>query len=298
MTHVTAMERVFTRQAHHRRPRPAGDPGWTDVASLPVDPPNPGEPGTRRTYRCFAPNMIDWPDDATVQTLGAWSVTDGEYQRADGAIDPFTDVGSDRATTSLLAWFYHISGGIPGQPGATELVVDELLIATQTLLDDDFVTVAGDEALTTQANADGWLATDVSRVLQAAPTIGDLVFDRWLFIGAGTSNPSPGRTEFDVPANTQGLALAAYTMPIPNDVTSYLQYVPHIDLDTAVAALRSNTPPGPVGQALASLAANVLVQRDLGTLNPDSSAAIGQVLREDAKETLTRALQELGAEKE
>jgi hypothetical protein len=294
MTHLTASERVFTRDPHHRRPRPAGDPGWRDVAIFAS-----GEPvgGTTYSPHPDAPVSLEWPDPSHIQTHGAWTVTDGAYARSDGPIHPFSDVASARPNTSLLAWYYDFSGGV-GNGHGSELVVDELLVTTQSLLDDDFVTVVGDAALTTQANSDGYLSTNVNQVLQAAPDIGPITFERWLFFGTGASAPTPGNTEFDVLAGTNGLALAAYTMPALNDVSSYLQYVPHIDIDIAaiLSALRTNPPAGNVGDTIANLAANALIQQAAITLNPDSAASISIILQQDLKESLTKALERLGQE--
>ncbi len=295
MPTVSAVDRIFTRAPHHRRPRSAAGAAWVDAEPVCVNPSMPG-PGAPYTVPCASPqpSTISWPDAAHTGRFGAWTIGDGVYGRADGPTSTITDRVGDRATT-VAAWYYP-AAVVDDTGGAGERLVDELLLTTQTLLDDDFVTVVGDPALTSQANTDGWVSTASARQLQARPTIGLLQFDRWLFLGAGSPTPIPGQTQFDVAAGTSGVALAAYLLPILDTVPSGVPpYVPHLVLDEAVAlqAVRNHPPADPLGGTLAQLAANALIRDAASSLNATTAGEVAKLLDVDAQRVLADGLKRL-----
>ncbi|UQX87625.1 hypothetical protein M6D93_15135 [Jatrophihabitans telluris] len=298
---VEASARLFTRAPQHRLPR-NGDPGYVDVAPLAVVPPHPSPGDFYSVELPAAP--ITWPDATHPLTFGFWAARDdGGWYEALSSPAPFAGRAGATPETDVRAWFCDFNGGGPG-PSHPYLMLDELYLNTGALLDDpDFVTDVTDPSLNTQANTDGWIATDHGLTLRAAASFGGVQpyeFYGWQIIGSGVSVPLADRTRLDVSAGAYGIALAVYASPTVTTIPDLRYRFRDVSTDEAVllmAAVRNGLGAGPIGQVLSQLASDELIRSMTASMTADNAVAVGQILDQDAAAAMNAALKALTSTK-
>ncbi len=195
MPHVTTHYRVIVAAGHHRQPR--NSQKWlepypaSNVEAVQGTPMNP-----------FAPPQLAYTDNGANQVANFlfWSAGDGTDGQT--TTDPMLNTTVGTAPLTLVAWYLPPGGIGNGQPG---YIIDAFSDALNDFVDDDFVTVAPDAALTHDANVVGWVPTAHAESLTAVPgTIhtGE-TFEQW--IGGHPSESVDG-----LPASESGYALATY----------------------------------------------------------------------------------------
>ena len=210
MPQVTMYYRVIVTAGHHRQPRSSST--WVEP-----DGPNPVQnsnavPGS--LWAGNAPPTYPYPKGA--QTPPAdflfWSAGDGTNGQT-GANPYFNcTVGNDPLT--VVAWYLPEGGG----NGPSGYVIDAFSDAINDFVDDDFVSVSPDAALTADANVVGWVPTNNGETLTAVPgTIhtGE-VFEAWI------GGQPVGHTATDqLDRDEAGYAVATYhrqNVPVPPNV--------------------------------------------------------------------------------
>lgn len=200
MSHVSVHYKIIIPAGHHRQPRNPGGELEPDPSSE-VDVNNPGN--ITPLYIPQIPYAIN--NQAGLAQMLFWSVTDGTNGQTAPAGPLTQPVGANPLT--ITAWYYPISG--PGLGGGGSAIIDDAFSAAKgDFIDDTFVTVAGDPALTEQANVVGVVPTNTAETLQAyaAATSTTEPFSKWISFGAGMAN---GNT-LNVPAQANGIAIAIY----------------------------------------------------------------------------------------
>jgi hypothetical protein len=192
MPHVTTHYRVYVAQGHHRQPR-------NGVTWIEPNPQSDAEVVAGTTITPYAPPQLAYADG--VATFLFWSATDG----TDGQTTTSQTLHQTVANTpmTLTAW-YLPPGGIGDGHGGPAYIVDAFSDALGDFVDDTFVTVVGDAALTTEANVVGIVPTSSAHELIANGGVhtGES-FEQW--IGA---NPSGDHDT--LAAGTIGVAIATY----------------------------------------------------------------------------------------
>lgn len=195
MPHVTTRYRVIVRAGHHRQPRNATK--WLEPY-----PANEVEaiPGTALSE--FAPPQLGYTDGGEPATASFlfWSVGDGTNGQSSTAPNLSTTVGTTALT--LVAWYLPVGSG-PGNE--TGYVIDAFSDALNDFVDDDFVEVSPDAALTGNANVVGWVPTAHAEELKAVPGIihtGES-FEHWI-------GGHPTDDVDDLSATENGYAVATY----------------------------------------------------------------------------------------
>ncbi len=204
MPHVTTHYRVIVAAGHHRQPR--NSQKWlepyppSNVEAVPGTPMNP-----------FAPPQLSYTGDGATQLASFlfWSAGDGTDGQTTTDQQLNTTVGN--APLTLVAWYLPPGGIGNGQPG---YIIDAFSDALNDFVDDDFVTVSPDAALTHDANVVGWVPTASAESLTAAP--GSIhtgeSFEQW--IGGNPSSDVDALHESE-----SGYAVATYHnqhLPVPH----------------------------------------------------------------------------------
>jgi hypothetical protein len=159
MPHVTTHYRVIVAAGHHRQPR--NSQKWlepyaaSNVEAVPGTPMNP-----------FAPPQLSYTVDGVTQVADFlfWSAGDGTDGQTTTDQMLNTTVGNSALT--LVAWYLPEGGIGNGQPG---YIIDAFSDALSDFVDDDFVEVSPDAALTHDANVVGWVPTGNAESLKAVP---------------------------------------------------------------------------------------------------------------------------------
>jgi hypothetical protein len=204
MPHVTTHYRVIVAAGHHRQPR--NSQKWlepyaaSNVEAVPGTPMNP-----------FAPPQLSYTDGGATHTANFlfWSAGDGVDGQTTTDQMLNTTVGTSPLT--LVAWYLPQGGIGDGQSG---YVIDAFSDALNDFVDDDFVEVSPDAALTQDANVVGWVPTAHAEHLKAVP--GSIhtgeTFEQWI-------GGHPTAEVDDLGASTSGYAVATYHnqhLQIPN----------------------------------------------------------------------------------
>ena len=184
MTAVTVDFRLINSAGHHRQPRTG--PTWT---TLPGGYLTDSTPGT--TAQATAGVVPD-------ATFLFWSASDGEGGAATENTTINQTVGNNPLT--LTAW-YLPNGGGTGKP---VVLLDAFSLTIGDFVDDDFVTVTSDPALTSAANVAGVVPTSSPQSLEAFGSVHGQNFVEW--IGAGSD---AGQT-LSLDAGSVGFAIATY----------------------------------------------------------------------------------------
>ncbi|MDT4909547.1 MAG: hypothetical protein QOI69_2788 [Pseudonocardiales bacterium] len=195
MPHVTTHYRVYVAEGHHRQPR-------NGVTWIEPNPQSDAEVVAGTTITPYAPPQLAYLSNgkAQVATFLFWSATDG----TDGQTTTSQTLHQTVANTpmTLTAW-YLPPGGI-GNGGGTGYIVDAFSDALGDFVDDTFVTVVGDPALTTEANVVGIVSTSTAHELIANGSVhtGES-FEQWI-------GGSPSGDHDTLAAGTSGVAIATY----------------------------------------------------------------------------------------
>jgi len=194
MPHVTTHYRVYVTAGHHRQPR-------NGVTWIEPNPQSDAEVVAGTTITPYAPPHLAYTADGgdQVATFLFWSATDGTNGQT--TTNQTLHQTVDTIPMTLTAW-YLPPGGIGGN--GTGYIVDAFSDALGDFVDDTFVTVVGDPALTTEANVVGIVPTSTAETLVANGGVhtGES-FEHW--IGGSASG------DHDVlAAGTSGVAIASY----------------------------------------------------------------------------------------
>jgi hypothetical protein len=204
MPHVTTHYRVIVTAGHHRQPR--NTQKWIE----PYDASNvEAVPGT--AMNPFAPPQLTYTADGSPHTADFvfWSAGDGTNGQTSTGQTLNTTVGT--APLTLVAWYLPEGGG-PGGPGSG-YIVDAFSDALNDFVDDDFVKVSPDDALSTDANVVGYVPTGSDEELAAVPGVihtGER-FEQWI-------GGHPSGNVDDLQHGEDGYAIATYHnehLPIP-----------------------------------------------------------------------------------
>jgi hypothetical protein len=138
-----------------------------------------------------------------------WSVTDGSHGQVLPPAPFDQTVGTSPLT--ITAWYYPISG--PGVGGVGSLIIDDAFSANQgRFIDDSFVDVTSDPALTGEANVVGIVPTNVAEILAAKSSVASTTepFSRWIFNDA---LEAVNNKTLQVAKGSVGIAIAIYQQP-------------------------------------------------------------------------------------
>ena len=195
MPHVTTHYRVIVTAGHPRQPR--NSTKWIE----PYAPSNV-EAVAGTTMNPFAQPQLSFTDggQALVADFVFWSAGDGADGQTSTSNAFSTVVGN--APLTLVAWYLPAGGGPGGQAG---YVIDAFSDALNDFVDDDFVSVAPDSALTQDANVVGWVPTTNAETLTAVP--GSIhtgeTFEQWI-------GGDPSGTTDALARGESGYALATF----------------------------------------------------------------------------------------
>ena len=163
----------------------------------------------------WAPPSLDWTDtdgDGKQVThhgvFAFWSIAGG----ANGGVVDFNQlaqgvpVGSGNITASAI--YIETGGGPNGGPGVT---IDAFDVNQGIFVDDDFVNVSPDSALTAAANNDGWVPSTSAENVTAFGSIHTVPFSSWhVFLGTEFAN----NTTLGVAVQSSAVAFAFYKTPV------------------------------------------------------------------------------------
>jgi hypothetical protein len=203
MSHVTVNYEMFLPGGHHRQPRNAS-------IELNLAPTAGGDVSDGGFYSPpFFPQLpYTLPAGGGAANLLFWSVTDG----TNGQVLPPTAFNQQVASSPLTitAWYFPISG--PGVSGGNAIIDDAFSASLGQFIDDSFVNVTSDPTLTNDANVTGIVPTKVAETLVSTspvPSTGEPFYE-WIL---NDQIKAAGDTTLQVPAGTNGIAIAIYQQP-------------------------------------------------------------------------------------
>lgn len=203
MPHVSVHYKMYLPGGHHRQPRNTS--AELELApSGEYDVSNPGN----ATPNYFAQLPYTLPGGGGSAQLIFWSVTDGTSGKVYGPGPITQPVGANPLT--ITAWYWPISG--PGVPGTGTAIVDDAFSANLgRFIDDTFVTVTSNPALTADANVVGIVPTTRAETLVASHSVTSTTepFSQWMTFEAGSAVADT----LSVPAKANGIAIAIYQRP-------------------------------------------------------------------------------------
>lgn len=204
MPHVTVNYEMFLPGGHHRQPR-------NTAIELNLAPTAGGDVSNPGVYTppFFAELPYTLPGGDGMAKMLFWSVTDGTTGQVLPPASFDQTVGASALT--ITAWYFPISG--PGVGGTGSGIIDDAFSANLgKFIDDTFVDVTSDPSLTSDANVVGSVPTTVDETLVAhsfATSTGE-PFKQWILNdGLHPDND----TTLQVPAGTDGIAIAIYQAP-------------------------------------------------------------------------------------
>ncbi len=187
MTHVDINQRLIQPAGHHRQPRSHAAwtalPGGSSFEALPDS-----------SVTAVAPDVTD-------TRFVFWSASDGSTGQTTTNPSITHPVGA--AALTLTAWYLPIGGA--GGDGGPGYLLDAFSVAHGDFVDDDFVTVTSNPALTAQANIAGWVPTESGQTLEAFTSVASTGegFEHWIGV------PATGR-EATLRAKESGFAIATF----------------------------------------------------------------------------------------
>ncbi len=204
--------------AHTRQPRATTSyGGFTPIPGL-----NPGGTATLASGTPYQPG----PPDPSPLVVGPLTL-DFAFTNVSGCVEgprtsfvagtppPVGTVGSN----PIVVLYVYVPAGGPGNGGDSGAVIDAFNATTNSLVDNNFVTVSPDSGgtLTTEANVDGWVDTEESGYTIAAdhPNIGpygalptSALFDQWVDL----TDPAPPSSLVNGANLTPGLGVTVYAL--------------------------------------------------------------------------------------
>jgi hypothetical protein len=201
MPHVSVHYKIYLTAGHHRQPRNAS-------STLEPNPPSEvdvAQPGNITPLYIPQLPFMDGTTPALSQLL-FWSVTDGVNGQTFPAGPLTQPVGANPLT--ITAWYFPIGSGTGN---GTAIIDDAFSAIAGNFIDDTFVTVTSDPSLTSDANVVGEVPTASAETLVAYASVASTTepFLKWMSFSAGTASG----TTLDVPAGSDGLAIAFYERP-------------------------------------------------------------------------------------
>lgn len=196
MPHITTNYKMYLPGGHHRQPRNAN-------AELTLIPSSGGNTPYTPT---FVPEVPYPGGGGALAKLMFWSDTDGTT----GIIHPPApfDIPTAATDRTVTGWYYPAGGG-NGPPGPPEIIDDAFSAKTGGFIDDTFVDVTSDPALTANANVVGIIPTVNALTLQAKANVPSTSepFSQWILNG---SLMPVGDDILNVAQGTEGIAIAVY----------------------------------------------------------------------------------------
>jgi hypothetical protein len=200
MPHVTVYYKMYLPAGHHRQPRNV-NAELTLAPTAGSDVPNPGS----YTPPFFPQLPYDFGGPGLAKLL-FWNVTDGTT----GQVLPPAQFNQSVAAfpLTITGWYFPISG--PGVPGGGHGIIDDAFSAAQgRFIDDTFVTVTSNNALTNDANVVGFVPTAAAVTLEAKQTVVSTPepFRQWIL---NDGIMPVGQKTLNVAKDTDGIAIAIY----------------------------------------------------------------------------------------
>lgn len=289
MPHVSIHYKMKVPAGHHRQPRNPGGELFL-APSGEVDVTNPGNV----TPPFFAQLPYTLGGGSGIASLMFWSVTDG----ATGRVYPASALTQAVSANPLVitAWYWPISG--PGTGGGGSAILDDAFSAAQgRFIDDTFVTVTSNPALTADANVIGIVPTEEPQTLVAAHSVTSTTepFSQWIATNAGTA---AGDT-LDVPAGAIGFAVAIYERPDVDFTKPDLgrwaiggTVIGGVAVDGGGAIIINGVPHpvDPWGPLIVRLVRSALVAASARSLDPRIGRQITQLAAEDVLDAIKDSL--------
>jgi hypothetical protein len=152
----------------------------------------------------WASPSIAWMDGDVSHSakFAFWSITGGSNGASFSTQNtpPPTNVGN----ADIIATAWYIAGDGPGEPG---IFIDAFDVNQGIFVDDDFVSVTPDNALTAAANNDGFVPTASIENIDAYASIHNAPFQNWTVVeGSETVNAK----DLQAAANSFAIAFAFY----------------------------------------------------------------------------------------
>ncbi len=281
MPHVDIHYRVLLGAGHHRQPR--NPQPWVEPFGGSAYDPIPGTPIVENAF----PQISFVPPGGTTAAsanFAFWSRNSTSLGTTQTATHFSEVAGSENIT--LIAWYY-LPGG--GDGHGTAEWIDAYSTSLGTLVNDDFVTVASDPALTHEANAGGDVPTAAAEEVDALPTIASTseAFVQWVFLVPGGSASG---VDLSLPAGTGGAALATYghraiSIPKPNQPPAQAVIILDGIINDAPGHILVNGHPVPVDPGWGSLVKQLFtltgLQHSARTLSPDGHSRFQQVTAQE-----------------
>jgi hypothetical protein len=156
-------------------------------------------------YEAFAAPIITWTSNNTQQSasFAFWSITGA----ANGAfISTAQSLDANVGNSDVIVTAWYIPGG--GGPGTgTGIYIDAFDVNAGSFVDDDFVSVSPDAALTAAANNDGWVPTASAENINAFASLPEGPFTSWnLFVGS----ENVSNEQLQAARQTNAMAFAFY----------------------------------------------------------------------------------------
>jgi hypothetical protein len=230
MPHVSVDYQLITYAGHHRRPRSV--PASTILG---IGPSGEYLPGTSASSGMAPP----FPQTS----FAFWSVSNGVTGEVSESTSVTTTIGA--TPTKFTAWYTPVGGDGPG--GGTAVLLDAFLANTGSFVDDPFVDVTSNPAVTNAVDESGVVATDVAVQLHAHDNCAGGGFVEW--IGTGT----PTGQDLPLAAGTNGFSVAVYhkdevNLPRPGqlDVLVWLMLIGGIGVDGGGIGITPGGKPVPI----------------------------------------------------
>ena len=200
----------FQGGPHTRQPRSVtGYGGFQPIGNL------SGAAGTLQSQTPFSPPSGSLPLTTTVGTtiyhfafVNVSGGTEGGQTSFNAGTPPQVTVG----TAPIVVLVVYLPSGSIGGPGTSGASIDAFDESTGSLVDDTFVSVTPNAALTSGGNVDGWVPTTNTETITAdaviTPTQAD--FDKWVNLGTGQASSAAA---FSAQAEQSYDILAFYKAP-------------------------------------------------------------------------------------
>src|SRR4051812_45143503 len=163
MPHVSDFYKMYLPAGHHRQPRNAN----ADMDLAPQSGGDVTNPGAH-TPTFFPELPYTIAGGSGMAKLLFWNVTDGTHGQVLPPVAFTQQVGANPLT--ITGWYFPISG--PGVGNGGSAIIDDAFSAAQgRFIDDTFVAVTSNPALTSDANVIGVVPTTSAVTLEASASV-------------------------------------------------------------------------------------------------------------------------------
>jgi hypothetical protein len=291
MPHISVHYKMYIPGGHHRQPRNTS--AELELApSGEFDITNPGN----ATPNYFAQLPYTLGGGSGIAGLVFWSITDGTNGKVYGASPLTQPVGANPLT--ITAWYWPITGPGVGNGGGSAILDDAFSANLGRFIDDTFVIVTNNPALTPNANIIGIVPTNVAQVLVAAHSVASTTepFAQWICADAGTA---AGDT-VNVPAGANGVAIAVYqrsdvilNLPREYEIGGIIIGGVRVDGGGAIIINGVPHPIDPWGPLMLRLVRSGLIAAAATSLDKQVAAQIGHLAAQDAMQAIKQGMQAL-----